>query len=73
MHVVYLLQLTGDPDQATLVMTQMNGLVMIGGALVWLLTRETRDGTVAITLMMARVFVSEINHCYYGVLCHIPY
>jgi hypothetical protein len=52
-------QVSGKVDSDTLLLTSVFGFSLIGTAVVWILTQETRDGTVPITLMTARVFVSQ--------------
>ena len=63
------LQVTAELDESALILARMYGLGLIGSALVWLLTRETLDGTVPITLITSRVFVS---YCKFSA-CSVPY
>ena len=39
-------------------LARLCGAVFIGTSLIWWFTRDTRDGTVPITLLTTRVFVS---------------
>ena len=62
--VFYSLQVIGELDTNHLYIGRVFGIVLLSTFMLNYLTRETLDGTVPITLMMARVFVSSTMQIY---------
>ena len=58
-----LFQLDGEPGELHYKIFQLYGVILMCNNIFFYLTRETRDGTVPISIMTAKVFVSrKDNH-----------